>query len=193
MTKKWLFFGLVILLCGILFTYLKVRNVLREGQVSVYQSNGRNILVSIFAREGSLMEIVNNPIRFPQSSGEYSFKSSTEYFKAICGDGKKSLEYKHFAGPGVLPCLDNNFSSENNAWSVVADIRDDMPPNTPFLISKNVQINSLDDKPVITHPEMLGNNLGVIVFIGAGSKAMELDALEDFLSELSLTNKVLRP
>ena len=132
----------------------------------------------------------NDPIGNSDSIAIYqkTYTSTSAYFWDLMdGDNLDNAEkwspyvwwedFSKFAGAGV-PVLPTNMSvaemkaafltGDYNGWNIIANLRDDMPDNTPLMFSKNLDI-SIEDLIAIESPDMidsdnkLGAKVGMVV------------------------------
>ena len=104
-------------------------------------------LKSVWPKVGKKMEEADD-IR------EMTFETSSDYFTVLF-DGENygsenwlpyvnGLAWKSFAGAGTRPKEGaGRLTAENNAWSIAANITDDMPDIIPLLVTRNIDADSL--------------------------------------------------
>jgi len=134
-------------------------------------ANGHNIYRSAFANQFTTsMPGDNGNLPFPKV-GEYS--TSTEYFIHLVESGVMNVGYDFFAAkgiPGAKSMDPRDFKAENNAWCVVLGL-EDAPEGTPFMFTRNCDINTLQsgDGPIVLTDEPPFGKDGMVVILKGGS------------------------
>ena len=159
--------------------------------------NGRSICNAVLGDETSAVATNDHGVRWPKS-GEFS--TSTAYFTNLVGRGVLNVPYSFFAAPGFKPCKGTNpaqFKAENNAWCVVADLKDTDPDNTPFLFTRNLRIASLAEfrgSDQVDDVPPFGRKGVAVIFKGGSAIVLRPEALaSNFPAMGTATNRVLRP
>ena len=137
---------------------------------------------------------------WPDSS---EFPSSTAYITNVVSRGAiRHDDYSLFSAPGITAYRGTNagwFKAENNAWCVVADLSDNAADNTPFLITRNLNVSSLAELKgkvgdQLSDEPPFGRKGVVIISKGGAANIVKPDMLwSDFLGGQTFTNRVLRP
>ena len=127
------------------------------------------------------------------------YSSSTSVFTNLVGSGILKTDYSYFAAPGLKVYKGTNaalFTAENNAWCVVADVKDSDSDQMPLLFTRNLKLDSLaefngveqlsDDPP-------FGRKCVLVIFKGGAAMVLKPDALASTFNTCHATNRVLRP
>ena len=152
---------LVCLLLGVLSNIL-----LPEAPASMFTgalSRGRDILHSInqanqIRKSLGLPEIwpktTQDSTKHPRDISNISFKTSTEYFKALFDEENFGtakwrpyvidFQYSKLAGAGVQACTNHCLLAENNIWLIAANLTPDDDPRVPVLITRNVDVKEIE-------------------------------------------------
>ena len=155
-------------------------------------ANGINIYKSICLNES----IDNRTFQLPKSTGDESFKTSTDFLRCFVTSGYMNVTFEFFSAAGSKRPPNNapeNFTSEYNAWCIVADITSDTSDNAPVLFTKNLMLNSLDEQPVLTDSPPFGKQGVIIIQKNAKARILKGADIESYFTGLVMTNKVLRP
>lgn len=155
-------------------------------------ANGLNIYRSIALNEST----DNRTLPLPQSTGDIIFKSSTDYLRCVVTSGYMTVEFSFFSAPGFTPPHDlapEHFTSEYNAWCVVADISPSSADTAPVLFTKNLMLNSLDERPHLSDTPPFGKRGVIVIQKDATGRILKEDDIEGYFSTLGMNNKVLRP
>jgi hypothetical protein len=158
-------------------------------------SKGRQIYLAMYYRaKGELP--VDKVSEWPQST---LYSSSTSVFTNLVGSETIKTDYSFFAAPGLKAYKGTNaglFTAENNAWCVVADVKDSDPDQMPVLFTRNLKIDSLaefkgtgqlsDDPP-------FGRKCVLVIFNGGEAMVLKPDVLASNFNIGHATNRVLRP
>ena len=167
----------------------------QTGKMTGTLSHGRQIFIAHFGR---VLDTPTNDLSggWPQS-GE--FPTSTAFFTNLVASGELKVDFSFFAADGLQACKSTNaaqFKAGNNAWCVVADLKDSDPDQTPFLFTRNLSINSLAE---FRGAAQLGDEppfgrAGVVVVFKSGSvMKFKPDQLASNFNCCGATNRVLRP
>ena len=185
----------VLLLAALaVFLFIREHRHFEKRQMISVMSNGRNIFLSLFARQNATSPWSSE--YYPKSSGPFSFASSTEYLRAVVTSGCMNVSYAFFSAPGIPSAHSTNpsdFLSFNNAWCVVADISQGTPDNCPFLFTRNLTITSLDQAPILTDAPPFGRKGVVVIMKNGGGLLLNAEGARSYFEGLNLTNRVLRP
>lgn len=136
---------------------------------------------------------------WPQSG---KFSTSTEYFTSlVTSSGGNAQGYSIFAAPGITPCNGTNdamFKAENNAWCVVADLRDTDPDDTPFLFTRNLRIPGLaafkqGGRAWLSDDPPFGRTGVLVVAKGGAARVLKPEELAKHFNPSGAANRVLRP
>jgi len=130
--------------------------------------------------------------------------TSTRLFTNTVGSASLKVDYSFFSAPGVPACKSTNaasFTPANNAWNVVADFRGDEGDQTPFLFTRNLDIENLAQLPptrdasaYISSGTPFGGD-GVVTINKGGSGQIyfrNIASLSTDFNRFAATNKVLR-
>jgi competence protein ComGC len=120
---------------------------------SALKEKGRGIWVGVISANAEREPLGKTSV-WPKVQGFDRSKTSTEYFRFLMSDANGCLTtnmYQQIAsdlsshvlgGSGVPVALSPlQFTKTNNAWSVVC-VGDDTPPESPFLITRNVDVGA---------------------------------------------------
>ena len=141
--------GLVLGYIGIPFSLLfiaillpAISNATQRGHLTALAANGRSIQqsVAVFGPE----DFGKEDTPWPKSA---DFKSSEEYFVHLVESGVMNVGYDFFSGPGLpkAQTKEEFLQGGYNAWCVVADLNDASLETLPFLFSRNLKIQNLND------------------------------------------------
>ena len=175
----------------VLFVFMGKQHLNDRKMIST-MTNGINIYKSLFANES----IDTRTFPLPKSSGDAVFKTSTDFLRSFVTSGYMNVEFEFFSASGSKRPPDNapeSFTSDYNAWCVVADITSDTSDNAPVLFTKNLILNSLDERPILADTPPFGKQGVIIIQKNAKGRILKEDEIEDYLSALGMKNKVLRP
>jgi prepilin-type N-terminal cleavage/methylation domain-containing protein len=174
----------VIAIIGILAALLfpAISKALLSGQATALGNNGRGIQQMIFGKEAENQSLLASGIEVLQAypvSGHADYDSSTDYFIwAVRTNVLTNVDFTFFAGKDI-PARANldQFGEPNNAWCIVADLDDSSPANTPFLFSRNVVCDDINDENVSLDPDQnpFKDKLAVIVTKGGAVKILPSD------------------
>jgi hypothetical protein len=82
------------------------------------------------------------------------FKSSTELFRYLIEqENVYELSYESLACCGVPICTDGKLKPENNMWTVVKEMRDEMDDAVPILFTRNLEARSFVWKMPVDGPD----------------------------------------
>lgn len=150
-------------------------------------SNGHGIYLCAFANQIDLPVGEDADLPFP-AVGQYN--SSTDFFKDLVESGLMNVSFDFFAArgiPGIHSCDPDDFKPENNAWCMVLGL-EDAPEGTPFLFSRNVDLNALQnsESPVeLADRPPFGKTGLVIVEKGGAAFSLSGDAATQLLTDLA--------
>lgn len=124
-----------------------VQKALIKSRVTELLNNGRNTYIALLAAE-----LDNAAGVFPCSTNtavsSCVFDNSTDYWRWVVTNGVMDVTFDYFAAygvPGYYGVDPDEFQAENNAWCVVADLTMGEHGMTPFLFTRNLVIEHLDD------------------------------------------------
>jgi len=155
-----LFFG------GILaaVSFPAVANAIMRANMTAMANRAKDIYATIvrinFEREplglGPIWPKSGEPMEYAEDMdiSDMTFANSSDYFSVLCAWEHRtsslaqyviySFDYSKCAGAGVpLKQEYGRLTAENNAWTIAANITDDMPDIIPFIVSRNVDPSSL--------------------------------------------------
>jgi len=174
-----------------------VQNALDQGKLTTTMNNGKNIYLSLFARE------LENPIEqlspWPQSGG--AFATSTLFLEWVVTGNVMNVDFSFFSAPG-LPSVTgtNTFAAINNAWAVSQDIDSSLKDGTPVLFTKNIRSSDGDPLANLDVPPLLDaiqlpfrDKGGVVVKIGGSAQILKQDTLTNGFNRVGATNIVIYP
>ena len=135
-----------------------VTQALLRGKAMGIASNARSMYQSIFAKEISDAAYISTSISFPKKGalnpGLNTFPFSTDYFRHVVTSEIMNVSFSFFAAPGIPAASGKtvadavNFTDLNNAWCVTADVTDRSPEDLPFIFTRNLNIQTLNEGPV---------------------------------------------
>ena len=175
-----------------------IGSVQQEGKMTGTLSNGRQIFIALFSQtlEGT---VTGKDSTWPRAS---DFPTSTSLLTNLVGSGALKVDYSFFSAPGLTPYRGTNadlFKADNNAWCMVADLKDTDSDQTPFLFTRNLRVANLAELKgkvgALLSDELPFGGQGVaIVFKSGAAQKLRPDMLwSDVLGGATFTNRVLRP
>ena len=140
-------------------------------------SNGSNIYKSAFA--GQMEDVVfGGSAAWPSSDGDFSFSTSTDYFKYLVTNEVMSVSFDFFSAKGLASYKttdDSQFKPDGNAWKLVLGL-DECTEGFPFLFTRNADVNesSLNQDDNTGDIELKGNQApfqkkGMVVVLKGGA------------------------
>jgi len=204
----------VIALIAILASILvpAVTNALDQGKMTTVMNNGKNIYLSIYARnlENPLDQSPAWPTREITSPANQEnikngeFNNSTEYFKWVIDAQIMNVDYSFFAAPEMPAENSTNstlFGSDNNAWAVTVGVgQPSFKDGGPALFTKNIKqtggipLGSVNDPPALDPDELpFGDKGGVVVLQGGSALILKQDTLTNRFNRVDAANDVLYP
>lgn len=151
-------------------------------------SNGHNIYLCAFANQiNSSVSGNDGNLPFP-AVGQY--RSSTDFFKDLVESGAMNVSYDFFAARGIPPAKTTDpaeFNAENNAWCMVLGL-EDAPEGTPFLFTRNVDLNALQsgESPMELADRLPFGKLGLVIVAKDGSAfSLSGEAAAQFLADFT--------
>ena len=180
-----------------------VTDALARGRMTGTMTNGRSIYQAIMAKQ--LGDPIYGVAAYPASTGQGNFLDSTAYFRWLCSStgGQFSVEPSFFAAQGVPAAAGTNFASpnftsNNNAWCISADLSEATPDSVPLLFTKNLQMSpdQLNGTASLSAQQDPFKDRGCIVVTKGGSSTiLRTQTLTNvFLANnMVVSNKVLRP
>lgn len=192
----------VIAIIGVLAGLLlpAVQKARTNSLMTAMMSNGRDIYVGLYQSDSERF-VLGLGTPFPRSEGSgTNYTTSTDFFIDAVEQGVITVpDWSFLAGPGVLPARGTNtadFTAENNAWCVTADLRPDKDNALiPFLFTRNVDTpnGALEqDHDLIADADPFGNKGAVVVTLGGTGRKLPPEAMSRF-NEPAADNTVLRP
>ena len=182
--------AIITILAGILVP--SVHQALTRAAMIQAMSNGRSMHQALFAAQLQERHV------YPQSQGDFTFTSSTPFFRWVVTNGVMDVDFSFFAARGVPAAhgLDPEaFLPEHNAWCITADVDRRTPAGTPLLFTRNLQLRHLDDGPggALGDENPFGTFGAVIVYMGGHAASVPASNLAGELGVVSAANAVLRP
>ena len=170
-----------------------VSSALLKGKMTALASNGKEI------RNACVPDPINPMEPWPTSD----FATSTDVMKHIVKNGRLKVDFSFFAAPEVPACKGTNemsFSGRNNAWNVVANFTGEEPDQTPFIFTRNLNIEALTQLTpgndasayISSGPPFGGAGVIVVTKGGAARVFKEMSELSKEFNMHAATNKVLR-
>ena len=129
---------------------------LLKGRVTSISNNLHQMHVLIYAKQ--LEDVyTTTTVGYPTSgsTGTMAFANSTAFFAWCVTNNVMPVDFTFFAAPGVPPMQGTNgqdfVSSQgaNNAYCVVAGLKESSAANMPFIFTRNLVIDSLDATPIL--------------------------------------------
>ena len=182
--------AIIAILVGLLFP--AIRSALRRARMTETLNNGRNLYLSIFS------DAIDEPDILPRSSGANSFANSTDYWKSLVSNGTVDVTFDFFSADGLpkYPGQDPaQFSADQNAWCIAADVSEATRNMTPVLFTRNIEVekldDSLDDEPSENAP--FGTHGVATVYRDGSAKMLKRRQLAVSFNPSGANNAVLRP
>jgi prepilin-type N-terminal cleavage/methylation domain-containing protein len=129
-----------------------VTGALLRGKATGMMSNAKQIHQALFAKSTEDIYITTAstyPRKGSMNAISNTYPNSTEFFKWIVTGNVMNVSFAFFAGPGIAAARGkdaNNFEEENNAFSVTANMTDRTDDELPFIMTRNVSLNKLDEE-----------------------------------------------
>ncbi len=200
----------VIAIIGILAALLfpAISKALLTASGTSMSSNGRGIQQMIFGMDVRDMGLQSAGIEvlksYPVTVDAPYDQTSTAYFIwAVQTNILTNIDFTFFAAKGVpAKAALADFTAENNAWCIVADLNDDSPANAPFLFSRNILCDTIDQEDVSLDETMepFKSKQAVVVTKGGSAKVIPADLFtadtfnpKDPITGLRYGRPVLRP
>jgi hypothetical protein len=177
--------GLLGIMAGALFPAIS-KAMLKANATAVGQ-RGREIYIGIVTANTE-REPLGLPSVWPKTSlptGSVSqendlsgktFKTSTEYFKALAdeehyGTDKwesviPGFDYTKLAGGGVPPCENHRLTAANNMWAIAANMTDADNEEIPVIITRNVDVKAIER--VVNHG-LTSRDFNIQIDLGKGA------------------------
>jgi hypothetical protein len=148
------------------------------------KADGRSIYISVFAKDLDDAVIASTDVSFPGRTDYVpGTDTSTDYFRYLVTNEILNVTYDFFAPKGVVPYKGNDpdeFEDENNGWCVVLDLKDSSPDGTPFLFTRNLIIEELDEEKDDLRSKLDGDRTPFgdkgLVVVYKGGQALEFTA-----------------
>ena len=106
-------------------------------------SNGSNIYKSAFA--GQMEDVVfGGSASWPAKDGDFTFSTSTDYFKYLVTNEVMSVSFDFFSAKGLNSYKttdESKFKADGNAWKLVLGL-DECAEGFPFLFTRNAEISA---------------------------------------------------
>lgn len=178
-----------------------VQGVLLRGRATGVVNTGKQLHTALFGDMTDPIKIAGGStltFQYPRST---DYATSTEYFEYLIENRILSVNFDFFAAPGVVPADPPDdaeaFEAENNAWCIVADLRDNDNDSLPLFFTRNLTLNNLSEQPALSE-ELQPFQSRLMVSVSKGGSARMYEAAQlvepnrDFYT--GETNKpVLRP
>ncbi|MDA0321607.1 MAG: prepilin-type N-terminal cleavage/methylation domain-containing protein [Verrucomicrobia bacterium] len=143
--------AIIAILAALLFP--AIQGALTKGKQIQTMSNGVNIYKSVFGAAIDA-EVTGDTPPWPKYATTLdpsipAFSSSTEYMAWLVTNDILKTDCAYFSAPGLTPSgasansnintsAGGNFTSNNNAWVVLADLNDSTLDSTPFVFTRNL-------------------------------------------------------
>ena len=142
--------AIIAILAALLFP--AIQGALTKGKQIQTMSNGVNIYKSVFGAAVDA-EVTGDTPPWPKYGSRDTsipqFDFSTEYFAWLVTNDILRTDCAYFAAPGLTPSgasassnivtePGGSFTSNNNAWVVLADLNDATLDSTPFIFTRNL-------------------------------------------------------
>jgi len=134
--------AIISILAALLFP--AVQGALLRARMTQMLNNGVQIQRALFAKLTDVTVVTGqSSFDYPQTG---DFPNSTEYWKSLLTNNVLSVDTSFFAGGGVKPEKDPaKFAGENNAWCMVADLKESSVDTIPMVFTKNLSIAALKE------------------------------------------------
>jgi len=181
--------AIIAILAGLLFP--AVQKALSRGRETATKSNGRGIYQALLAVD------IDGEV-LPKTTGNEVFENSTDYFKSAVSNNYLEVTFGYFGAHG-LPKTKGmdpaDFTMDNNAWCMVADIGDSTHATTPVLFTRNLNISSLDEnlQGALTDEAPFGKRGVAVVRKDGSASFIKAKDLEKMFNPANMSNPVLRP
>lgn len=182
---------IVIIAILIAIAFPMMQGAMMRGKMTSVLNNGRSLAMV-------LLSASSDRSLYPASTGSDGFANSTDYWKYLVTHQYLDVTFDFFSAPGRASYkgLDpSQFTPDQNAWCVVADVGDSTRAMTPILFTRNLKIAHLSD-PVagaLSEEAPFGSQ-GVIVVAKDASATIKKQAdLAESFNPTAATNVVLRP
>ena len=114
-----------------------VQNAMLNNELDECRRHGRDVYVALTAANTEREPLGKEPL--PGGA----FTNSTELFRYLIEqEHAYGLSYQSLAGCGVPVCLDGYLKPENNMWTVVKEMRDELDDGVPILFTRNLDARS---------------------------------------------------
>lgn len=121
-----------------------ITNALMKGAMTETLSNGRGIYLSCFAQQLDNVVVRDQQVDWPKAADAQWNSDSTQFFIYLVTNQYLNVTFDYFAAKGVAPAKSSNptdFKGANNAWCLVADLKNAMPDGIPFLFTRSLNIS----------------------------------------------------
>ena len=191
----------VVAIIGLLAAILmpSITKAMEQGRLARALGNARTIYTAIMA---AVIHPIDD-ITFPEI-GELRdgrFPSSTAYFRYLITNAVLNTDFTIFAEDGVKPYkgMDpREFTADNNAWCVVADIESHANEKTPFLFTRNLDVPTIERNGELAdfiegNARPFGKRGLVVLFKGgAGTSLRDRELVWENFNPVSASNEVLQ-
>ena len=124
-------------------------NAILKANMKAMSTHARDIYAAMAgvntAREpigrGTVWPKAGNTVTLGDDISKMTFGNSTDYFNAL--HVVMGFDYSKCAGAVVTPSTQDWLTAQNNAWTIAANVTDDMPDTIPVILSRNVDPASL--------------------------------------------------
>lgn len=190
--------AIIAVLAALLFP--AVQGVLLRGRATGVLNNGRQLYTALFASITDPGAIAGGSALAFQYPRDEDWNDSTEYFTFLVTNAIISVNFDFFAAPGVPPADppddEGAFTSDNNAWCMVADLRERDSDSVPLFFTRNLSMSTLGEDPTLDEDEHpFQSRLMISVSKGGGARMYEEAAIDrgDFYTGGGdLSNPILR-
>ncbi len=169
-----------------------IQHALMKARMIATLNNGRAIYQSLLTVD------VRDFSALPASSGPDAFDNSTDYFKWATTNQYVDVTFDAFSAHGLdaYAGMDpDQFTSDMNAWCVVADLGEVDRPMIPAMFTRNLEISALSDpmEDALTDHHPFGKRGVIAVFRDARGAIYKQPDIIEFFNPAEATNAVLRP
>ncbi len=191
--------AIIALLAALLFP--AVQGAMLRARATQVLSNGRQLWTALFADMTDPLKLGGGSLAFqyPKSTGSgLTYDNSTDYFIYLVTNRVVAVNFSFFAAPGLTPADSDDpgdFEADNNAWCVVADLKEEFSDSLPLFFTRNLSMSTLSDSPTLDGSE---NPFGArfMVSISKGGSGQLYDPQRLAAGEFytgNTNNPVLRP
>ena len=142
----------VVAIIGMLVTMVipAINRALFRARLMATAVNGRSIATSIVDKSMTASRFATVP-GWPAygavtAASNNQYRSSTDFFKHLMTTDVLQVSCEFFTAHGVTPATGvGTFTSNHNAWAVVADITDSYPDTAPAMFTRNLDLRRMSD------------------------------------------------